>query len=311
MGVYMKKRGLISLLMAGILSVQVGIVSAFESFTDTTGHWAQSTIDWAAEQHIVNGYPDGTFKPNNKVNEAEFITMLINFYGKGPGTQNWPTPYYDVASRAKWPVYAKDPDRRAAVTRKHVAELIAAGDGTSYRGDEAIKYLLIYKLAKGKGADVSVAGFDGKSPMTRAEAAQFLKNLYDAGRTQMKPVVQSPPLPDTLTPLPPGVDPSKLPKDPVSQPALESLVDSLKMNGNTLTGKIPDIPKGYKLSVSYLSNKPFSKPINLKDKKPGETFTLTVGSEGGDLQIGFDVGNEVKSNALVQLPSLEVEWGNK
>ncbi|WDV94877.1 S-layer homology domain-containing protein [Brevibacillus parabrevis] len=299
------------LIVLVFLSVQLNTANALDSFSDTKGHWGEATIGWAAEKHIVNGYPDGMFKPNNRVNEAEFVTMLINFYGKSPGTKNWPYPYYDLASAAKWPVYAKDPDRKTEVTRKHVAELIAAGDGTSYRGDEAIMYLLIYKLAKGKGSDVSVAGFDGKSPMTRAEAAQFLKNLYDAGRTEMKPVVQSPPLPDTLTPLPPGVDPSKLPKDPASQPALESLVDSLKMNGNTLTGKIPDIPKGYKLSVSYLSNKPFSKPINLKDKKPGETFTLTVGSEGGDLQIGFDVGNEVKSNALVQLPSLEVEWGNK
>lgn len=306
----MKRFSIVALVVACIVSLQSS-VSAHGLFHDVHGHWAEATIDWAADKHVVNGYPDGTFKPNKQVNEAEFLTMLLNFYGKNQGTKNWPYPYYDYAKSIKWPVYGKDEQRKKPVTREHVAELIAAGDGTSYRGEEAIKYLLIYKLAKGKGGEVSVKAFDGDAPMTRAEAAQFLKNLYDAGRTEVKPIVPSPPLPDTITQLPPGGDPSKLPSDPVSQPALEALVNSLKMNGNTLTGKIPQIPKGYELSVSYHSNVRFSKPMLLKNKKPGETFTLTVGPEGGKLVIGFDVDNEIKSDAIVTLPDLKVEWGNE
>ncbi|WDV94878.1 S-layer homology domain-containing protein [Brevibacillus parabrevis] len=300
----MKKHRLVSLLMVGILSTQVVITNALESFSDTTGHWGKATIEWAASQRIVKGYPDGTFKPNGKVTEAEFVTMLLNFYQEAPNGGNWPNNYYDVATKAKWPIYTKEIDRKTAVTRKHVAELIAAGNGTNYRGNEAIRYLLINNLAKGKGTEYTLAAFHGKSPMTRAEAAQFLKNLYDAGRREMKPVVPSPTLPPTNPPTP-----ATLPLDPVSQLPLEELVDSVEMKGNILVGKIPQIPKGYNLSVSYHSKIPFTKPVSIKNKKPGETFTLTVGSEGGYLLIGFDVDNEGKSTAIVRLPEMKVEWG--
>lgn len=56
------------------------------SFTDIAGHWAESYIQHAAAQGIVNGYPDGTFKPDHSVTRAEFTVMLagaLNLEGKG------------------------------------------------------------------------------------------------------------------------------------------------------------------------------------------------------------------------------------
>ncbi|QAY65384.1 immunoglobulin-like domain-containing protein [Paenibacillus protaetiae] len=47
-------------------------------FTDIAGHWAESYIRQAAALHIVNGYTDGTFKPDNTVTRAEFVVMLVN-----------------------------------------------------------------------------------------------------------------------------------------------------------------------------------------------------------------------------------------
>ncbi|WP_246310925.1 S-layer homology domain-containing protein [Paenibacillus xylanilyticus] len=43
---------------------------------DTEGHWAKSLIDQALAAGFVQGYGDGTFRPNQKVTRAEFITML-------------------------------------------------------------------------------------------------------------------------------------------------------------------------------------------------------------------------------------------
>ncbi|WP_338586756.1 S-layer homology domain-containing protein [Paenibacillus sp. Y5S-9] len=43
---------------------------------DTAGHWAKSAIDRALAAGFVNGYGDDTFRPNQKVTRAEFITML-------------------------------------------------------------------------------------------------------------------------------------------------------------------------------------------------------------------------------------------
>lgn len=49
--------------------------------TDTNGHWAESTINkWTANGYI-NGYPDGTFRPNNAISRAEFVTLANKAFG--------------------------------------------------------------------------------------------------------------------------------------------------------------------------------------------------------------------------------------
>ncbi|WP_051967867.1 S-layer homology domain-containing protein [Brevibacillus thermoruber] len=307
----MKRFSIVALVVACIVSLQSS-VSAHGLFHDVHGHWAEATINWAADKHVVNGYPDGTFKPNKQVNEAEFLTMLLNFYGKNQGTKNWPYPYYDYAKSLKWPVYGKDEQRKKPVTREHVAELIAHSLGTNYRGEEAVQYLLMYQFAKGKGDKITIASFDPDGAMTRAEAAQFLKNLFDKGATQLKPVVPAPPLPPVtsttpITPVTGGAKPT-LPPDAASQQSVEALVDSLKMDGNQLTGVVPKIPSGYRLSVHYKANIPFSKPVALKNKNAGDSFTLEVGKEGGKLMITLDVGGEIKNGATVYLPEMKVVW---
>lgn len=49
---------------------------AQSSFTDVQGHWAQSCIETLQTRRIINGYQDGTFRPNAPVTRAEFATML-------------------------------------------------------------------------------------------------------------------------------------------------------------------------------------------------------------------------------------------
>lgn len=47
-----------------------------KSFSDVKGHWAQAAIEKWSGQGIINGYPDGTFRPNNKITRAEFAVMM-------------------------------------------------------------------------------------------------------------------------------------------------------------------------------------------------------------------------------------------
>ena len=47
-------------------------------FSDTNGHWAEVFICFAEEYGIVGGYPDGTFKPENRVTRAETSVMFQN-----------------------------------------------------------------------------------------------------------------------------------------------------------------------------------------------------------------------------------------
>ncbi len=48
------------------------------SFSDIFGHWANKYINSAAQKGWVNGYPDGTFKPDQAITRAEFVTLVNN-----------------------------------------------------------------------------------------------------------------------------------------------------------------------------------------------------------------------------------------
>lgn len=52
--------------------------SESDKFTDIEGHWANSYINSAAERGWVKGYTDGTFKPNQYITRAEFVTLVNN-----------------------------------------------------------------------------------------------------------------------------------------------------------------------------------------------------------------------------------------
>jgi hypothetical protein len=43
---------------------------------DTKGHWAADTIATLKASGIINGYVDGTFKPNQSIIRAEIVAML-------------------------------------------------------------------------------------------------------------------------------------------------------------------------------------------------------------------------------------------
>ena len=51
-------------------------------FTDIAGSGYRNYILLGYMEGIINGYPDGTFRPNNKVTRAQYITMLYNMCGK-------------------------------------------------------------------------------------------------------------------------------------------------------------------------------------------------------------------------------------
>jgi len=68
-----------------VISVACGIEGAegvtFPDVEDS--HWAKGYIASMKQSGIINGYPDGTFKPANDVTYAEFIKMLVEALGYG------------------------------------------------------------------------------------------------------------------------------------------------------------------------------------------------------------------------------------
>ncbi|WP_310830794.1 S-layer homology domain-containing protein [Paenibacillus pedocola] len=52
-----------------------------KTFSDTIGHWGGSTIAAAVKLQIIDGYADGSFRPNAPVTRAEFTAMIARAFG--------------------------------------------------------------------------------------------------------------------------------------------------------------------------------------------------------------------------------------
>lgn len=84
-----------------------------DMFSDIDGHWAQEAINQAANEGIISGYPDGTFRPDNNITRAEAISIINRVLDRRPeadhlldGMTTWPdnmdtsTWYYTAIQEA-------------------------------------------------------------------------------------------------------------------------------------------------------------------------------------------------------------------
>jgi hypothetical protein len=155
-------------------------------FTDLHTNWHKDIVPWGVEQNIAKGFPDGTFKPDNAVTEAQFLALLLRKYDNTLVDDKtvWYNPYYVVAKNNNYPV-SETPD--SVILRTKVAEILAGTQGVNLAGDEAIAFLLARGLAEGKKKDeVSIENYYGQEGLTRAEALQFIRNLVEAGVEEIK-----------------------------------------------------------------------------------------------------------------------------
>ncbi len=54
--------------------------NAFAQSNDYIGHWAEDTIQTWLDLGYIEGYPDGSFKPEGLVKRAEFVTMVNSLF---------------------------------------------------------------------------------------------------------------------------------------------------------------------------------------------------------------------------------------
>lgn len=181
------------LLWIGAVFAPAAQASASAVFADTTDHWASEAIDWALQNQITQGYPDGTFQPNKPVGEAEFLAMLFRstpvteaVYSAGGqastepvlhAERHWADALYENAGRLKYPVsgIADVAQRSAPLSRLNAAEIMAAAYGYAYQGDDAIIFVMANDLAGGKDDSFTVESYRGADPITRAEAVELIK----------------------------------------------------------------------------------------------------------------------------------------
>ena len=99
-------------------------------FPDINGHWAKDYINQAANKGFVNGYEDGTFKPDRNITRAEAVTLVNRTLDRHPDKNHFTKDmlvWSDNMDQTKW-YYA---DMQEA-TNSHTYQMKENSDKTKY-----------------------------------------------------------------------------------------------------------------------------------------------------------------------------------
>ena len=79
--------------MAKIIALFAKLEPSAERFPDTAGHWAEPYIRLAAGSGWIEGYPDGTFRPDRAITRAETVTMIDRVLERVPKDESRLLPH--------------------------------------------------------------------------------------------------------------------------------------------------------------------------------------------------------------------------
>ncbi|GBF76506.1 hypothetical protein PA598K_04980 [Paenibacillus sp. 598K] len=91
-------------------------------FSDIGGHWSEQAVRKAASLKLIQGYPDGKFRPDQAVTRAQFAVMLSNALKLN--TAETALPFSDGEQIPQW--------ARAAVAQTAAAGLITGYEDGSF-----------------------------------------------------------------------------------------------------------------------------------------------------------------------------------
>lgn len=174
------------------------------TFADIANHWGKENIESLVKLGVINGYTDGTFRPNNHVSFAEFLKLAVSTIKKDikPATsgEHWAGEIYRTAIANK------------IIKENEFKNTIVAFNSVISREDMALILVRTLESKTGKTVDringmdklISDYGlisadriyfveqafgigllkgkgdrFDPKGKLTRAEAATAIVNLLE------------------------------------------------------------------------------------------------------------------------------------
>ncbi|MEA1975404.1 MAG: S-layer homology domain-containing protein, partial [Bacillota bacterium] len=110
----------------------LGSTSVFASnFSDVKGdEWYTENLEYVTNpaKKIIDGYPDGTFRPNNKLTVEEFIALILKGDGIKYASQpniKWSTPYIEKAKEEYLIEDNQFTDYSREITREEMAEIVS------------------------------------------------------------------------------------------------------------------------------------------------------------------------------------------
>ncbi|MCD1261192.1 S-layer homology domain-containing protein [Paenibacillus athensensis] len=82
--------------MASLVSLLATANSDGAGFSDIAGHWAQAAILKAQGAGLIEGYPDGSFQPEQAITRAEAVAIINKTLGRKPSGGAVTAPWKDV-----------------------------------------------------------------------------------------------------------------------------------------------------------------------------------------------------------------------
>ena len=146
-----------SALLYRVMGLEEPMVPEMKPFSDVeTGEWYAGYVSELKDRKVANGNPDGTYKPGNSINRAEFLKLSMNLY----------TYLADDGTKAEVEALEKGPQTTAFKdldTSAWYSSTVTAATAKGFIGGKAC------------GEDKC---FEATASITRAEATQVLYNMF-------------------------------------------------------------------------------------------------------------------------------------
>jgi hypothetical protein len=176
------------------------------SLSDIKGHWGEANIKALVARGGIAGYPDGTFRPNNTITRAEFVTIAVksplNGQISGQVGSHWASGAFQTARdknvlllndfpESEWnkPItryemayvmirVTENIMKEQSVSTTDVAKIMS--DYQEVSKQQKYKYYVEQAFMKGLVGGKTTDGlYDGKANGTRAEAATMIVRMLD------------------------------------------------------------------------------------------------------------------------------------
>lgn len=145
-----------------------------EMFSDTAGHWAAEEIKYLSEKNIIDGFPDGSFKPEANITRAEFAKLFCVAFGIDAAGEE--TMFTDVSTSDWYCGYVN------ALAKHEI--ILGFDDGNFYPGEnilrqDAATILWRYLSADATPTDTEPQSYDDSDKIAdyAAEAIQNISKL--------------------------------------------------------------------------------------------------------------------------------------
>ncbi len=166
----MKKNKILSLVMVALMLMSIPTFASAKSFADVTEEshsWAVKEIEKMADEGIITGYTDGTFKPDNVVTKLESLLLTARILG------------------------VNSPENEAVLNASVEAFSEIVDTYELNFGRDEVCYLLMKNIIKESELDEYIGKTNVSNGMKRYEIAVLLTKALDAESEVSKNLITS------------------------------------------------------------------------------------------------------------------------